>query len=96
MVRCFSIDQSFRGALAEWIYPVHLQHSIIVISLSGGACMMVVSGGIASTDVLVLFQVQVAGLSPCGAAPELMRMLVAAALFPGTSISLDRQSAALL
>ena len=54
-----------------------------------------VSGGIASADAMVLLQVQAAGPSADDAATELMRMLVVAASFLGTSINCGRQSAVL-
>ena len=47
-------------------------------------------------DLLDLLWVWVAGSSPGDAVTELMRMLVDVALFPGTSSSLNRQSAVLL
>ena len=61
----------------------------------GGTFTLLVSAGGTSTETLVLLQVQVAGPSVGDAATALMRMMVVAALFLGTS-SLDRQSAALL
>ena len=55
-----------------------------------------VSDGCASTEILVLLWVQVAGLSVSDLVTAVMRMLAAAALFLGMSTSHDRQSAALL
>ena len=68
-----------------------------VIPCGGGrAFTLVVSNHGASAETLVLLQVPVAGLSAGDAMTALMRMLVAAALFLGTSTSLDRKSTALL
>ena len=63
---------------------------------NGGAFTLVVSGGVASIDGSVLFQVWVVGPSAGDAVTELMRMPAAAAPFQGTSINCDRQSVTLL
>ena len=63
---------------------------------AGGAFNLVLSGGVACTDALVLLWVWVAGPSVGDAVTKLMRMLAATALLPWTTTNLDRQSAALL
>ena len=62
----------------------------------GGIFNLVVSGGSASTETLVLLQVQVMGLSVGDSVTALTGMLAAVTLFLVTSTSLDRQSATLL
>ena len=64
--------------------------------VGGGEFTLVVSDGGTPTKALGLLQVQEVGPSTGDDVGALMRMLVAAALFLGTSTSLDRQSIALL
>ena len=96
---CNFAFSSCMGGICDTFADVLIHSLAVVLSFNkmvSGEFTLMVSCSVASTDVLVLLQVWVAGPSTGEAVTELTRMLVAAALFLGTSTSPDRQSAALL